>query len=106
MDTFVAVHMRQHAPFGGQFKGLPDKVQQRLAKRYSDLFSFFVKHKDDFLRVTMWGVYDGKNWLNDWPVRGRTSYPMLFDRDYQPKPAFYAVLKTATDPNNLAAEEK
>jgi endo-1,4-beta-xylanase len=46
--------------------------------------------------VTLWGVRDSDSWLNNWPVRGRTSYPLLFDRDGKPKPAFYAVIKTAT----------
>ena len=31
-------------------------------------------------RVTFWGVGDGDSWLNNWPVPGRTSYPLLFDR--------------------------
>ncbi|MBN2021147.1 MAG: endo-1,4-beta-xylanase [Sedimentisphaerales bacterium] len=75
--------------------GLPDDVQQRLADRYAELFGIFVKHKDKISRVTVWGIYDGKNWLNDWPIKGRTSYPLLFDRNYQPKPAFFAVVKTA-----------
>jgi endo-1,4-beta-xylanase len=86
--------------------GLSDSMQQRLANRYAELFSFFVKHRKDISRVTLWGVYDGHNWLDNWPVKGRTSYPLLFDRQYQPKPAFFAVLKTATDPNNLSPEGK
>ncbi len=76
-------------------KGLPDSVQQDLAKRYADLFRVFLKHKDVVTRVTFWGVNDGDSWLNNWPVRGRTSYPLLFDRNNQPKPAFYAVIKVA-----------
>lgn len=76
-------------------KGLPDSVQQDLAKRYADLFRVFLKHKDVVTRVTFWGVNDGDSWLNNWPVRGRTSYPLLFDRNNQPKPAFDAVIKVA-----------
>ena len=75
--------------------GLPDAVQQQLARRYADLFSVFVKHRDAVSRVTFWGVIDSDSWLNNWPVRGRTAYPLLFDRDGKPKPAFDAVLKTA-----------
>jgi endo-1,4-beta-xylanase len=37
------------------------------------------------LRVTMWGVSDGDSWKNNFPARGRTDYPLLFDRDHQPK---------------------
>jgi GH35 family endo-1,4-beta-xylanase len=37
-------------------------------------------------RVTWWGISDRHSWLNDYPVPGRTAYPCLFDRAYQPKP--------------------
>lgn len=72
--------------------GLPDSVQQQLAKDYEDLFKLFLKHKDKITRITFWGVNDGQSWLNGWPVRGRTNYPLLFDREYKPKPAFYRVI--------------
>jgi endo-1,4-beta-xylanase len=75
--------------------GLPDSVQQALAKRYADLFAVFLKHRDVIDRITFWGVADADSWLNNWPVRGRTSYPLLFDRQHQPKPAFGAVIDAA-----------
>lgn len=71
--------------------GLPDSVQQKLADDYAALFKLFLKYKNNVTRVTFWGVHDGQSWLNGWPVRGRTNYPLLFDRNYLPKPAFYAV---------------
>ena len=74
---------------------LPAAQQQKLAERYAALFTTFVHHRQDMERVTFWGVTDGGSWLNDWPVRGRTNYPLLFDRAGQPKPAFAAVLATA-----------
>jgi len=40
---------------------------------------------------------DGGSWLNDFPIRGRTEYPLLFDREGMPKPAFFAVMKAAED---------
>jgi endo-1,4-beta-xylanase len=75
--------------------GLPDSVQQALAKRYADLFSVYLKHRGVVTRVTFWGVADGDSWKNNWPVRGRTNYPLLFDRNGQPKPAFHAVIQVA-----------
>jgi endo-1,4-beta-xylanase len=74
--------------------GLPDSLQQQLAQRYADLFSVFIAHRSQITRVTFWGVTDGDSWLNNWPVRGRTSYPLLFDRNGDAKPAFTAVIKT------------
>jgi len=75
--------------------GLPDSVQQAVAKRYAELFAVFLKHRDVIDRVTFWGVADADSWLNNWPVRGRTSYPLLFDRQHQPKPSFGAVIDAA-----------
>ena len=68
--------------------GLPDDVQQALARRYADAFRVFVQHRDDITRVTFWGVSDGDSWLN----RGRMNFPLLWDRQRQPKPAFDAVV--------------
>ncbi|MGH8024411.1 MAG: endo-1,4-beta-xylanase [Limisphaerales bacterium] len=76
--------------------GLPEALEQKLARRYADLFSVFVAHRRQISRVTFWGVTDGDSWLNNWPVPGRMSYPLLFDRNCHPKPAFAAVIHTAT----------
>jgi endo-1,4-beta-xylanase len=92
----VSLKVEETAKLNPYPNGLPDDVQQALAKRYADLFAVYWKHRDVVARVTLWGVTDGQSWLNNWPVRGRTSYPLLFDRNGQPKPAFKAVLLTAT----------
>jgi endo-1,4-beta-xylanase len=51
-----------------------------------------LKYREVIDRITFWGVTDGDTWLNNWPVRGRTNYPLLFDRDGKPKLAFDAVV--------------
>ena len=79
---------------------LPTKVQKQLAKRYHDIFKLFVKHSDKISRVTFWGVMDKHSWLNDWPIKGRTNYPLLFDRNYNPKPAYKSVLEVNTNQQN------
>nr|WP_316930159.1 endo-1,4-beta-xylanase [Tamlana nanhaiensis] len=50
------------------------------------------KHKDKINRVTFWGLNDGNSWKNDWPINGRTDYPLLFDRENQPKQAFDSII--------------
>ena len=75
--------------------GLPDSVQQKLTKSYEDLFALFMKYKKDISRITFWGVDDSQSWLNNWPIFGRTNYPLLFDRELNPKPAFFSVIATA-----------
>ncbi|MGA2255450.1 MAG: endo-1,4-beta-xylanase [Thermoguttaceae bacterium] len=72
--------------------GLPDEVQQKLADRYGELFAMIMRYPQ-VTRVTLWGISDGQTWLNNYPVWGRTNYPMLWDRQLHPKPAFDAVIK-------------
>ena len=90
--TFNAPLQEKLSPYRA---GLPDSVQQRLARRYEDLFRVYLQHQQTIDRITFWGVADGDSWLNNWPVRGRTSYPLLFDRDGKPKPAFDAIVRLA-----------
>lgn len=73
--------------------GLPDSVDQKLSQRYADLFQLFYKHRDKISRVTLWGVADHHSWLNSWTMPGRTNYPLLFDRNYQPKKALDAIIE-------------
>lgn len=77
--------------------GLPDSVQVKLAMEYETLFNLLVKHKENVSRVTFWGVNDASSWLNGWPIRGRTNYPLLFDRQNQPKPAYYRVMEVKNE---------
>jgi endo-1,4-beta-xylanase len=66
-------------------EGLPEEVEAAFNKRYSDFFGLFLKHQDKISRVTLWGLTDNDTWRNDWPIPGRTDYPLLFDRNYEPK---------------------
>lgn len=77
--------------------GLPEEAQQALAKRYAEIFGVFLKHHEAIGRVTFWGVTDRVSWLNNFPVRGRTNHPLLFDREGNAKPAFDAVIRAAKD---------
>lgn len=83
--------------FAGKFLiggALNDDVASGRDAGAAELFSIFLEHKTDISRVTFRGVYDKISWLNNRPVRWCTSYPLLFDRNYQPKPAFDTVIKT------------
>jgi endo-1,4-beta-xylanase len=96
----ITLKVQQDAALNPYVTRLPDSVQQALATRYANLFRVYVKHRDTVERVTFWGVTDGDSWLNDWPVQGRTNYPLLFDRSSQPKPAYDAVLRVVSGPQN------
>lgn len=81
-------------------EAFPDSMQQALARRYAEFFEVYLNHRDVLSRVTFWGVTDADSWLNYWPIEGRTSYPLLFDRQNDPKPAFDTVVQTARQPSN------
>jgi len=66
--------------------GMPDSISQALTDRYINLFSLLLKYKENVSRVTLWGLTDNQSWRNDWPIAGRVDYPLLFNRDYRPKP--------------------
>jgi endo-1,4-beta-xylanase len=76
--------------------GLPEAVQQQLADRYAQLFTLLRRHRA-VKRVTFWGLHDGISWKNDFPIAGRTNYPLLFDRNLQPKPAWHRLMRLARD---------
>lgn len=88
----VSQRMRVDSSSNPYAKGLPDSVQLQLAEDYAALFKLFTKYQSSITRITFWGAYDGATWLNNWPVRGRTNYPLLFDRQLKPKPAFQKVI--------------
>jgi len=71
--------------------GVPQKILAQQAVRYRELFELFMHNRDHIERVTFWGMLDQYSWINDWPVKGRTAAPLLFDRNYDVKPAYTAL---------------
>lgn len=77
--------------------GLPDSMKVIISNRWAEFFRVLNRQRDKIVRVTVWGVQDGASWRNNWPVRGRTAYPLLFDRNYQPNPAVETLIKLTTE---------
>ena len=71
--------------------GCPPELIERQARQYADLFRLFRKRSESIGRVTFWDLHDGRSWLNSFPWR-HAEYPLLFDRNAEPKPAFKSVL--------------
>jgi len=71
--------------------GCPPDLLERQARQYRELFELFRARADSITRVTFWDLHDGRSWLNSFPWR-HTEYPLLFDRQRKPKPAFDAVM--------------
>ncbi len=74
---------------------VPQEKQEEWDARMLDFFNLFLKYSDDMSRVTLWGVSDGDSWKNNFPIRGRTDYPLLFDRNHQPKTAVLKIIEAA-----------
>ncbi len=77
--------------------GQVSEADQKLAEAYAGVFRAFLKHQDSVEMITLWGVNDGVSWR-------RGGSPLLFDGENQPKPAFDAVIKVATEANEVKAQ--
>ncbi|HTL66847.1 MAG TPA: endo-1,4-beta-xylanase [Lacunisphaera sp.] len=80
--------MARQALIGPPPKPLTPEQQQELAQRYGEIFAVFLKHRADITRVTFWGLRDSESWR-------RRGQPLLFDGDFQRKPAYDAVIAAA-----------
>ncbi len=65
------------------------------AERYKEFFQVIVnadrEGSADVTSVTFWGLDDGTTWLTSF--KGETSYPLLFDADYNKKPCYGSILE-------------
>lgn len=75
---------------------LPDSVSIAWTKKMSAFFKLFIDNNEKISRVTLWGVTDRDSWKNGFPVRGRTDYPLLFDRNFKAKPIVQQIIEIAT----------
>lgn len=75
--------------------GLTQEAADAFYERYMDFFNLFIKHSDKISRVTMWGLSDKYSWKNNYPIHGRTDYPLLFDRNYEAKPIVDMIIEEA-----------
>ncbi|MBR0046342.1 MAG: endo-1,4-beta-xylanase [Bacteroidaceae bacterium] len=85
--------------------GLPAEKQAQVDQFWVDFFSMLMQHKRDVLRVGFWCLNDANSWRNSFPIRGRTDYATLFDRQNQPKPTIQKLIDLAT-PKMTGASKK
>lgn len=91
----IAANFKYSAEMDPYRDAVPDDVQRKWNKRMLDMFALFLKYNDVIDRVTVWGLTDNTTWLNNFPIRGRKDYPMLFDRNNQRKPVVDEMIKLA-----------
>jgi endo-1,4-beta-xylanase len=77
----------------GNTVGLTPEKEQRQADQYAMVFKVFRKYKKVITGVTFWNISDKSSWLDDFPVKGRKNYPLLFDQNLQPKKAYWSAVE-------------
>jgi len=68
--------------------GIPantDSNWQTQARYYNQLLELYVQFADQMEAVHTWGTVDNLSWRKE-------NYPLLFDGQSQPKPAFYSIV--------------
>ena len=93
----VSVYQKEHqrrdrkaSDYDTTFTALKEKQQLEI---YKICFEVFRKYKSSISSVTFWNVSDRHSWLDNFPVRDRKDYPLLFDKNLKPKNAYYEVTK-------------
>ena len=69
----------------------PEQEQKQI-EQYEMLFKVFREYSETLSSVTFWNISDRYSWLDNFPVRGRKNYPLLFDEELKPKKAYYEVI--------------
>jgi endo-1,4-beta-xylanase len=69
------------------------EMEAKQIEQYKMAFKVFREHKDKITGVTFWNVSDKATWLDNFPVRGRKNYPLLFDQNLNPKKAYWEVVR-------------
>jgi endo-1,4-beta-xylanase len=67
----------------------PEREQM---EQYTKVFKIFRDYKQYLTGVTFWNVSDRYSWLDNFPVRGRKNYPLLFDSNLLPKKVYWKVV--------------
>lgn len=92
----VSIHPKEHErrteAFTGKVEYTPE-IEAKQVAQYKMLFEVLRKHRKVITGVTFWNLSDKSSWLDNFPVRGRKDYPLLFDEKNQPKKAFFVVTK-------------
>lgn len=96
-ESFSGAEVSQHFEYTEAMdpykNGLDKKTEELINKRWLALFQIYHRHRHQISRVATWGVSDRDSWMNNWPIPGRTAYPLLFDREYRQKPIVRDILK-------------
>ena len=81
--------------------GLTKEQQKKMDDYWIRFFQMLLRHKGDIQRVSFWCLNDANSWRNDFPIKGRTDYATLFDRQNNPKPIVKKLIELKTKNQKL-----
>ena len=93
----ISVYPKEHNARAGSAEDtnveFTSEKETKQIEAYKMCFDLFRKYKKHITGITFWNISDRHSWLDNFPVRGRKDYPLLFDKDLKRKKAYDAVTK-------------
>jgi endo-1,4-beta-xylanase len=92
MSVYPSEHSRRERR-ADESDVLTPEMEAKQIEQYKMVFKVFREYKDKITGVTFWNVSDKSTWLDNFPVRGRKNYPLLFDQNLKPKKVYWEVVR-------------
>jgi GH35 family endo-1,4-beta-xylanase len=92
ISIYPAEDLRREKRPDEVFEGFTSELEHKQIEQYRMIFNVFREYKNVISGVTFWNISDRHSWLDNFPVRGRKNFPLLFDQNLRPKKAFDAVI--------------
>jgi endo-1,4-beta-xylanase len=96
ISVYNATNNSKPADTASPYSYTPEMEQKQTAQ-YKKIFEVFRDYKSVISGVTFWNVSDRYSWLDNFPVRGRKNFPLLFDQNLKPKKAYWEVIRFKTE---------
>ncbi len=78
---------------------MTDYLRELQKQRYKEIIKAYLAAVPPAQRggITFWGLIDGETWMNEPGFFPWKEWPLLFNDDYSPKPAFFGVVEALTE---------
>jgi len=86
--------------------GLTKEKEKEINTFWTDFYKMLIPHRDSILRVSFWCLNDANSWKNDHPIKGRTDYATLFDRQSRPKSVVTELIRLVAPEQTGAVKKK
>ena len=71
------------------------EMQEKQNKMYREIFQVFREYSSTISNITLWGIADDNTWLDNFPVKNRKNWPLLFDVNHKPKDVLVEIINDA-----------